>query len=270
MKKTLIFALLIASLGCSKDNPSQKFLEDILSSQRDQMPSEVQILELLQLPTDGYAAITSYATLSTQPFRGPEVMIQGFGYNKGGASSDFGSLAFGSISTSPINTSTNSETNLNYLTIGAPGSKDLYGTTTSVSLAGKEGLPGFNTNFYIPKMMTITSPAFSNNSIISQGTTISWEADNSNTFGVGIAIRYDPDSFQNYQLNQSGSAVRNLFRVDDTGSYTITASDLAGIPSGAHLMFGIGRGNYQRVSMANDYHFGLITYSVVTHPFHKQ
>jgi hypothetical protein len=146
----------------------------------------------------------------------------------------------------------------------------LYGTTTPVSLSGKEGLPGFSTNFYVPKMMTITSPAHSNNSIISQGTTISWEADNNNTFGVGIAIRYNPNSFENYDLNQSGSTVVNLFRVEDTGNYTITANDLAGFPSGAHLTFGIGRGNYQRVSMPNDYHFGIVAYSVVTHPFRKQ
>jgi len=265
MKKTLIFALLIALLGCSKENPAQKFIEDILLSQRDQMPSEIQILELLQLPTDGYASITSYATLSTQPFRGPEVMIRGFGYSKGGTSSDFGPLAFSSIITSTI-----SGTNFDYLTIGASGSKDLYGTVTPVSLAGKDGLPGFSSNFYIPKMMTITSPSFSNNSIISQGTTISWEADSNNTFGVGIAIRYNPNAFENYDLNQSGSTVINLVRVEDTGNYTITANDLVGIPSGAHLMFGIGRGNYQRVSMQNDYHFGLIAYSVVTHPFRKQ
>ena len=270
MKKTLFFAFLIAALGCSKENPAQKFLEDILSSQRDQMPSEIQILELLHLPTDGYASITSYATLGTQSLRGPEVMIRGFGYNKAGTSSDFGLLAFGSIITSPINTSTTSETNLDYLTIGAPGSKDLYGTTTPVSLAGKDGLPGFSANFYVPKMMTITSPAHSNNSIISQGTTISWEADNNNTFGVGIAIRYNPNSFENYDLNQSGSTVINLVRVEDTGSYTITANDLAGIPSTAHLTFGIGRGNYQRVSMPNDYHFGLIAYSIVAHAFIRQ
>jgi len=265
MKKILLFALLIALLGCSKENPAQKFIEDILSAQRDQMPSEIQILQLLQLPTDGYASITSYATLSTQPFRGPEVMIRGFGYNKAGTSSDFGLLTFGSITTNTI-----SGTNFDYLSLGVLGSKDLYGTVAPVLLAGKGGLPGFSANFYIPKMMTITSPTFSNNSIISQGTTITWDPDSSNTFGVGIAIRYNPNAFENYDLNQSGSTVVNLVRVEDTGSYTITANDLAGIPSNAHLRFGIGRGNYQRVSMPNDYHFGLIAYSVVAHPFRKQ
>ncbi len=266
MKKTLLFAFLIASLGCSKENPTQKLIEDVLSSQRDQMPSEIQILQLLQLPTDGYASLTSYATLSTQPFRGPEVMIRGFGYSKAGTLSDFGSLAFNSIITNASSTGTN----FDYLSVGVPGSKDLYGTTVPVSLAGKDGLPGFSANFYVPKMMTITSPSFTNQAVISQGTTISWEADNNNTFGVGIAIRYNPNSFQNYDLNQSGSTVTNLVRVEDTGSYTITANDLAGIPSTAHLTFGIGRGNYQRVSMSNDYHFGLVAYSVVTHPFRKQ
>ncbi|MDO8365235.1 MAG: hypothetical protein Q7T20_00465 [Saprospiraceae bacterium] len=265
MKKASILLLLIVASGCSKDNSVQKFIEDLLSSQRNQLPSEIQILELLQLPTDGYASITSYATLSTQPFRGPEIMIRGFGYSKEGLSSDFGPLAFSSIITNTI-----SETNFDYLTIGAPGSKDLYGTITPISLAGKNGLPGFNTNFYVPKMMTITSPSFSNNSVISQGTTISWEADSNNTFGVGIAIHYNPNAFENYGLNQSGSTVTNLVRVEDTGNYTITANNLAGIPVNAELTLRIGRGNYQRVSMPNDYHFGLIAYSIIAHPFIRQ
>lgn len=267
MKKTLVFALIFALLGCSKEDNRQRFIENLLSVQRSQMPSEIQILELLQLPTDGYAALTSYATLSTQAFRGSEVIIQGFGYNKAGDLSDFGSLAFNSIIT---NASGGSETNVNYLSVGVPGSMDLFGTSVPVSLAGKNGLPGFNANFYIPKMMTITSPTFSNNSVISPGTTITWIPDSNNTFGVGIAIRYDPNSFENYELNQTGSAQTKLIHVEDTGNYTITTNDLAGIPSTAHVRFGIGRGNYQRVSMQNDYHFGLVTYSVVTHPFRRQ
>ncbi len=266
MKNTLILVLILSALGCSKENSSQAFFDDLLSSQRDQLPSEIQILELLQLPTDGYAAISSWATLSTQPFRGPEVLIRGFGYNKAATKSDFGALAFGSIVTNPI-----SSTNFDYLTIGASGAKDLYGTTTTVSLAGKAGLPGFNTNFYIPQMMTITSPSFSNNSNISQGTTINWQADiNNNVFGVGISISYDPESAENKPLNLSGNVVKNLIRTEDTGSYTISASDLAGIPANARLTLSIGRGNYQRVSMPNDYHIGLIAYSVVAHSFIKQ
>lgn len=266
MKKTSIFIFLIAALGCSKENIQQK-LEGALASQRDQLPSEIQILELLELPTEGYATIRSWATLSIQDLRGPEVIISGFGYSKGGVKSDFGSLAFGSIVTNTV-----SSTNFDYLTIGPSGAKELFGTTTSVSLAGSQSqdLPGFSTSYYIPKMMTITSPSFSNNSIVSSGTTITWEPDSNNTYGVGIAIHYDPNSHENTDLNQSGSTVINVVRVEDTGSYTITANDLAGIPSNARLRLGIGRGNYQRVSMPDDYHFGLVAYSVVAHSFIKQ
>lgn len=266
MKKILISVFLLSFLGCSKENSSQSFFDNLLSSQRDQLPSEIQILELLQLPTDGYAAISSWATLSIQSLRGPEVMIRGFAYNKAATKSDFGALAFGPIVINPT-----SNTNLDYLTIGASGAKDLYGTTTTVSLAGKSGLPGFNTSFYIPKMMTITSPSFSNYSNISQGTIISWQPDVNNTvFGVGISIYYDPESAQNKPLNLSGNTIKNLIRTDDTGSYTISASDLAGIPANARLTLNIGRGNYQRVSMPDDYHIGLIAYSVVAHSFIKQ
>jgi len=120
-------------------------------------------------------------------------------------------------------------------------------------------------------MMTITSPSFSNYSNISQGTIISWQPDVNNTvFGVGISISYDPESAQNKPLNLSGNTIKNLIRTDDSGSYTISASDLAGIPANARLTLNIGRGNYQRVSMPDDYHIGLIAYSVVAHSFIKQ
>ena len=265
MKKLLFFLMLMLALGCQKENPAQKIAEEILSAERDLLPSEIQILNLLRLPTDGYAAITSYATLSTQPFRGPEVVIRAYGYSKAGIKSDFGVLTFGTVVANPIST-----TNNDYLTVGVPGAKDLYGTNSAISLAGKNGLPGFSSNFYIPKMMTITSPSFSNNSTISQGTTITWESDSNNSFGVGIAIDYDPNGVENSHQNESGGTVLNLVRTQDSGSYTISASDLAGIPVNAELTLRIGRGNYQRVTMPNDYHFGLIAYSIVAHAFIRQ
>jgi hypothetical protein len=264
MKKIFFAIMLLNCFGCSKDNSAQKILEDVFTSQRDALPSEIQILELLQAPTDGYATISSYATLSIQDLRGPEIMIQGFGYSKAGAKSDFGTLTFGNINT-------NKNSSFDYRSVGATGAKNLFGTTASVALAGSNNLPGFSTNFYIPKLMTITSPAFSNNSVISTGTTITWEPDTNNTtLGVGIAILYDPNSPENQHLHLSGSAVRNYIRTADTGSYTISSNDLAGIPTDAILSFGIGRGNYKRQAMSNDYYFGLASFSVVEHVFTRQ
>ncbi|HLP93826.1 MAG TPA: hypothetical protein VK168_07295 [Saprospiraceae bacterium] len=264
MKKLHFCLMIILALGCQKENPVQKIGEEILSAERDLLPSEIQILNLLQLPTDGYAAITSYATLSTQPFRGPEIIIRAYGYNKAGIKSDFGALTVGTVVANPI-----SSTNNDYLTVGAPGAKDLYGTNSAITLDGKNGLPGFLSDFYIPKMMTISSPTFSNNSTITEGTTITWEADNNNSIGVGIAISFDPLDFANQGLNAPNGPVLNVIHIDDTGSYSITANDLAGIPANARITVGLGRGNYKRVSMPNDYHFGLIAYSIVAHPFTK-
>jgi hypothetical protein len=264
MKKIFFAILLLNTFGCSKDNSTQKLLEDVFASQRDALPSEIQILELLKAPTDGYAILSSYATLAIQDLRGPEIMIQGFGYSKAGIKSDFGTLTFGNINTN-INTS------FDYRSLGATGAKDLFGTTNSVALFGANNLPGFSTNFYIPKLMTITSPAFSNNSVIFPGTTITWEPDTNNTtFGVGIAILYSPNSPENLHLQLSESPVRNYIRSADTGSYTISTNDLAGIPTGATLSFGIGRGNYQRNAMPNGYYFGIASFSVVEHYFTRQ
>lgn len=264
MKKIFLAILLLNALGCSKDNSSQKLLEDVLASQRDGLPSAIQILELLQMPTDGYATISSYATLAIQNFRGPEIMIRGFGYSKANAKSNFGALTFGNIST-------NVNAGFDYSSVGAPGAKDLFGTTTSVALSGASNLTGFSTNFYIPKLMTVTSPAFSNNSVISPGTTITWEPDaNNTTFGVGIAISFDPNSPENHHLNLSGSITKNYIRTEDTGSYTISSNDLAGIPTDATLSLIIGRGNYKRQAMPNDYYFGLVAFSVIEHVFVRQ
>lgn len=266
MKKIFFLLPLLAILSCNRDShPSENQLDDMFAFQRGQLPSAIQILNILQQPTDGYVALSSYATLSTQAYRGGEIMINGFGYDKSGFKRSFGPLLLGTAVVSPNNLQ-----NPDYLSIGPQGGVSWYGSTIPVTLSGSGNLPGFQTSFYIPKMMTILSPTFSNNTPIAPGTTITWDADRGNQFGVGMALQFDPKSPENRSQNFSQGFVTNLVHTEDDGSYMITSDDLAGIPSGAHLTLHIGRGNYKYVPMVANYNFGLISYSVVDQSFVKQ
>jgi len=260
MKKSLFFILLMAILGCYKDN----FLRDAFTSQQGQLPLEIQVLEMPLQPTDGYATISSYATLSTQGYTGGTV-IQGFCYDKQNKKRDFGALAFGPLVMSPPN-----EADPDYFSVGAPEGESLFGLTNQVSLVGKDELPGFTTNFYVPKIMLIISPSFSNNSVIAAGTTITWVPDPKNVHGVGISIKYSPTDIENVWLQLGGKSVSRSIRVGDIGSYTIREKDLADIPSQGSLRLQIGRGNYKIVPMADNYRFGLLAYTTVAHSFNKQ
>lgn len=260
MKKVLFFILLMAILGCSKDN----FLRDVFASQQSQLPLEIQVLEMSLQPTDGYATIYSYATLSTQGYTGGTI-IQGFCYDKQNKKRDFGALAFGPIVMSPPN-----EADPNYVSVGAPEGESLFGLTNQVSLVGKDELPGFTADFYIPKIMLIISPSFSNNSMITAGTTITWVPDPKNVHGVGISIKYSPTDINNVSLQLGGKSVSRSIHVGDIGSYTIKEKDLADIPSQGSISFQIGRGNYKSVPMADNYDFGLLAYTTVAHNFNKE
>ena len=183
MKKFLFLIFITAMFGCNKEqNFSKNFTEDLMATQRSQLPDPIQLLDLISLPTDGYVYLSNWTTLGSQPFRGPNILMGGYGYDKLGTKQDFGNLSFNTLNLVSNATS-------DYFSIGMTGSKDLFGTTIPVSLAGKNSLPGFNSTFYVPKLMTITSPVFSSNSTITPGTTITWEADPQNTLGVGIVVQ---------------------------------------------------------------------------------
>jgi hypothetical protein len=253
-------------MGCTKDNSSQKFLDGVLSNQRNQLPTEIQLLDLLQEPVDGYIAITSYATLAVQPFRGPEVMIRGYGYDKQGNKSNFGDLTVGAI----VHQQESSDISNEYYSVGNPSAIGLFGTEVAVSLSGNSPLPGLSKMFYVPKMMTVTSPSYSNNSPIAPGTTITWIPDERNAFGVGIAIVFDSNDVANKGLNGNAPDAKKLIHTEDDGSYTFTTQDLSGIPADAIVTLGIGRGNYQNAAASSGYSFGLISYSVMAHSFRRQ
>ena len=146
----------------------------------------------------------------------------------------------------------------------------LYGRNITVSLDGTSSLPGFITQNYVPKLINVSSPTFSNSATLSNGSTISWNSDNLNTIGVGVVLDFDPRGVENHGKGFSGGTVTNFVHTEDDGSYTLTAADLANIPSNAKFSLQIGRGSYSRIAMDDGYHFGIATYSVLDGYFIKQ
>lgn len=265
MKNIIIVSLTILATflmsSCAKNNSiSEDFKDNLLIQQREQLPSVIEVLNLLQEPTNGYLFVTSFSTLAMQNNRGNEILIGGFCNDNTDQPRDFGGLSINEITIE-----CDSELKYGY-TLDQDFSSALgyFGQSTTVSLEGSEVLPSLNTDFYIPKMMTITNMDNSSNSI-SEGMEITWDDDLNNTFGVGIAIIFDPLSTENDTKDFSNyQEVRTAIHTEDDGSYTITSSDLSGIPAGSSVEFYIGRGNYKNALMSDDnLSMGIITYSVV-------
>lgn len=264
MKKILFilsFAALIFSCKKVDDITSQS---DIMVSQRNSLPDPVRILEVISEPTDGYVFVQSFSTYASQNFRGPEVIVGANIYEKNGNLQDFGALNFGNVAIGAV-TDANS-----YKSIGHANASSLYGTSSAVTLAGKNNLPGFNTNFYLPSLISLSSPAYANEIPMSVQQSVTWNADVQNGLGIGIAIEYDPLAPSNKPKNYGGDRVTRLIHTEDDGSYTFSAGDLAGIPIGANFTFSIGRANYQKVDMSNGYKVGLVGYSVISQSFIKR
>jgi hypothetical protein len=268
MKKLIVLfavTLSIILVSCKKDNVnSSNFLEEVMTEERNSLPDVIQILDLLKQPTDGYVYIHSVTSLGSQSLRGPELTTGGFIYDKSATKQNFGTLSFSSSVVPFVSTTSD------YSSFGDSGLLSSFGTSMSVSLGGSGSLPGFNSNFYLPKLMTLSSPSFSNLTPFGVNSTLTWNSDSQNQFGVGIAIRYDPLDPGNKPQNFGGDRVTKLIQTEDDGSYMLSNADLDGIPVGAIFELHIGRGNYSRVSMLDNYNVGIIGYSVINHTFTRQ
>ena len=267
--KVLVILLAVTlstiSISCKKDNLSNnKFIEDVMAGQRNSLPEAIQMLDMLKQPTDGYIYIHSVTSLGSQSLRGPELTTGGFIYDKSANKQHFGKLSVASSEIPFVITTAE------YNSFGNSDLLSAFGTNMSINLDGNGSLPGFSSDFYLPELMTVSSPSFSNLTPFGENSTLTWNADAQNQFGVGIAIRYDPLDPDNKPQNFGGDSVTKLIQTEDDGNYTLSNNDLDGIPTGAIFTLHIGRGNYARVSMPDDYHVGIIGYSVIRHAFTRQ
>jgi hypothetical protein len=271
MKKVIFITILsfivtMALSSCTKESlENNSFTRNLLSSERSNLPDVIDLLDMLKAPTDGYIAFFSVGSYGSQNYRGPEVTLNGYMYDKNGQRRDIGDLAFGS------GTFTADASN-QYRFTDLSNGLSYFGAPTTIGFEGSTefNIPGVSSNFYVPKLMTLTAPAYSNQTPLAPNLNLQWEADPLNTNGVGIMIYYNQKEAFNIVQKFTEPSVKTLKHVQDNGSYTITADDLAGIPKDAFVDVVIGRGNYQRVPLGNDYNVGLVSFSVVSHYFVMQ
>lgn len=265
MKKilfTLFVTLLFAS--CKKDAPCcDSELEKLLIQQRNGLPSAIQILDMLEQPTDGYIWLKSYNGPANER---PATQCSGFINGPWEVDFTASTLQFGGISTTmPAN-------RVHYTDFidNEYQYENIYGTNANVRITLLNGgeQPVLNANFYVPKHIQLTNYTFQlhQKPTYESGVSISWAADAANTYGIGIAVVYEAQNPDNSTYVSSKSVV-NLIHTDDDGSYTFTASDFAGIPAGANIEIVIGRGNYQIAQLGSGTKkVGIYSYSVKSIP----
>ena len=265
MKKIILIALATPLLfaACKKDTSCcETDLQKMLIQQRSSLPSAIQVLDMLEQPTDGYIWLKSYIGPAHQR---PATYCSGFINGPWDMNFTGSTLRFGGIST------TLPPDKVQYLDFIDTDyqHENIYGTTQNVriTLQDSEEQSVLNADFYVPKHIDITNYTFQPNQIPAYGpnSTIEWSADAANPYGIGIVVLYnslDPDN-----SGYTGSRVSNLIHTEDDGTYTFGASDFADIPAGAHISIAIGRGNYQIAPLGSGgKKLGIYNYSVKSVP----
>jgi|GEM_PF-1687310 len=265
MMKKLIFTLFVALLfaSCKKDVPCcDTELEKLLIQQRNGLPSAIQILDMLEQPTDGYIWLKSYNGPANDR---PVTQCSGFINGPWEMNFTASTLQFGGISTTMpadrVHYTDFIDTQYQY--------ENIYGAAQDVriTLNGAEQ-PVVNANFYVPKHIQLANYTFQlhQKPTYESGVSISWVADTANAYGVGVAVVYQADDPANSAYTNSKSVV-NLIHTEDDGSYTFSASDFADIPTGANIEIVIGRGNYQVAQIGSSTKkVGIYSYSVKSVP----
>lgn len=83
------------------------------------------------------------------------------------------------------------------------------------------------------------TPVFNRNS-----SSLSWNADTTNTYGVLILVEYIPDLNPTLR-SQYSDRVTEFIHIEDTGSYTFSSNDVNEIPNNSNVYLRVFRGNYK-------------------------
>jgi hypothetical protein len=249
---TLIFA------SCQKDGSGLVNKDSQLALIQKNLPNAIGILDMVKQPTDGYLSISSVQSLYSQyednqdygvyidaKIFAPELLTQGSEAIKfNDYSVDFNS------------------TRNQYSTLVSPsGVRNLYGN--NIKISGGKNLNNFSTSFYCAKTIKLDLKPSPDGNTIKNGTVITWNRDENNNFGIGIALEFSPNSSKNLINGIKGnSTINKVIHTDDDGEYTITEADLANFPNHGELSVYVGRGNYSVVPV-NNKKLGIYSYSVV-------
>lgn len=123
-------------------------------------------------------------------------------------------------------------------------SPSTFGSVTTWSLSGNSGagIPGFTDTMYIPAEIRITTPSATTSSISrSAPLVVAWNADANNDV-VLINVEYLVDASQLRDSTLPGTDYKWHTTTEDDGSYTISTTDLAGLPVGGVVEITLARG----------------------------
>jgi hypothetical protein len=139
--------------------------------------------------------------------------------------------------------------------------KTLFGSNVTFQLKAATGTADeVNEKLYIPKKLDVVSPLTYS---VGKNATFVWNADNSNSLGVGIAVSFDPKALGNEKFTNL-KALTKVTQATDNGSYTFDPNDLSAFPTGAKLEFTITRGNFSELKGKVGGNYLLYTASTTT------
>jgi len=144
----------------------------------------------------------------------------------------------------------------------------VFGNTFKVELSNDEVFARLSSEIqsaesvYVP---TLVDAEFSNmvNGKITAGAIITWNFDQDNSNGIVVGLEYNPYAQLKQEIvDEKSDRLLIGVTVADTGSYTLTASDLLEFPSNSMLTFYIARAGYGITtddSGENDYSLAGLT-----------
>lgn len=130
--------------------------------------------------------------------------------------------------------------------------KKLYGKKVKITLSRKKSIGTANRSsnggqeFYVPRDIELITPELGEGNVLQAGTTIEWNADTNNDKGLLILVEYDPNFVDNGQFRDAGhdGSIYKYVVAEESGSYTLTAEDIEGLPLGSTVILKLIRANY--------------------------
>lgn len=122
--------------------------------------------------------------------------------------------------------------------------KPVFGDTTTWGISGNstKGIPSYSLQLYVPAEIKMTTPASAGTNVSrTSGLLIGWNSDSRND-SVAIIWTYDGANSHYHDSTMSFTDAMWYKMVPDNGSYTLTSTDLSGLPAGSYMKIKIARG----------------------------
>ncbi|QMU64213.1 MAG: hypothetical protein GKR88_07870 [Flavobacteriaceae bacterium] len=255
----LIALLAMFITSCSDDNSIQT--EEITESK---VASFEDYFEFLNTETNGSVIVQSVKTpLSNEAFMASS-SING---NKQPLA-----LKVDENTVSFTNYQYSETANKSYSNVNLEDMSTVFGNQFSVDVTPEQIIASRNSSssndsniesVYIPNLINAQFAGLSNGKIV-VGSQISWNFDSQNENGVVIGLEYNPLSqLEESIVSQKSDRLLKGVTLADSGTYTITAQDLAEFPSNSMLTFYVGRAGYNIATddSGSDYSLAGLTVS---------